>query len=77
MNRRSLKTLDSAVADLSRVLNIEGLEMAHNRLLLKALKELKSYRKSGKRPPRRLYRVVELVCQVVCDEFLGGARNDE
>lgn len=76
MDRRSLKTLDSSIAHLSRLLSIEGLELAHNRLLRKALRELKAYRKGGKQPPRRLYLAVQLICQVVCEGLLSGARED-
>lgn len=76
MKRRSSKTLDSAIAHLSRLQGTEGLELAHNRLLRKALRELKAHRKAGKRPPQRLYLAVQLVCQVMCDEFVSGAKED-
>jgi hypothetical protein len=76
MNRKLSKTLDSAIAHLSRLQGTEGLELAHNRLLRRALKELKAYRKAGKRPPQRLYLAVQLICQVMCDEFVSSARED-
>jgi hypothetical protein len=75
MNRKMLKTLDSAIANLSRLQGIEGLELAHNRLLRKALKELKAHRKAGKRPPQRLYLAVQLICQVMCEEFVSSAKE--
>ena len=74
--KRSFKTLDSAIANLSRLQGIEGLKLAHNRMLRKALKELRAHRKGGKQPPKRLYLAVQLICQVVCEEFVSGAKED-
>jgi hypothetical protein len=75
MKRKSFRALDEAIALLSRLLQSEGSELVHDGRLQKALRELKAFRKGGRQPPRRLYRSVELICQVVCEEFVKGAKE--
>jgi hypothetical protein len=53
----------------------EGTELVHDGRLRQALRELKTYRKGGKQPPRRLYLAVELICRVVCEEFVKSAKE--
>lgn len=75
MDRKQFKALDEAIANLSRLLSAGGSELDHDRRLRAALRELKAYRKGGKQPPRRLYLAVELISQVVCEEFLKSAKE--
>ena len=72
MNRKQFKGLDEAIANLSRLLKSEESKLAHDRRFCEALRELKSYRRSGKKPPRHIYRAVDLLCQVVCETLLKG-----
>jgi len=75
MSEKLFRALDSAIADLSRLLESEGTELVHEGMLRKALRELKVYRKGGKQPSRRLHRAVELISRVLREEFVKRAKN--
>ena len=75
MNRNKFKALDKAIANLSRLLQSVESKLAHDRMVCEALRELKNYRRSGKRPPRHIYRAVDLICQVVCETLLKSAKE--
>ena len=56
MHRNQFKALDEAIANLSRLLQSVESKIAHDRRVCEALRELKNYRRSGKRPSRHIYR---------------------
>lgn len=75
MSDRSFKELDVAVAHLSRLLRTGGSELVHDRRLHEALRELRAYRKGGKRSRRRLYLAVRKISQVICEQFPESAKE--
>ena len=75
MNRNQFKGLDEAIVNLSRLLQSGESKLAHDRRFCEALRELKNYRRSGKRPPRHIHRAVDLICQVVCETHLKSAEE--
>ncbi len=75
MHRNQFKALDEAIANLSRLLQSVESKLAHDRRVYEALRELKNYRRSGKQPPRHIYRAVDLICQVVCETLLKSAKE--
>ena len=75
MNRNQFKALDEAIANLSRLLQSGESKLARDRRFCEALRELKNYRRSGKRPSRHIYRAVDLICQVVCETLLKSDKK--
>jgi hypothetical protein len=55
------------------LLTSEGTKLVHEGQLRTALRELRAIRREGggKRDRRRLVRVVALISQIVCEEFLN------
>lgn len=75
MNRKQFRGLDEAIVNLSRLLQSGESKLAHDRRFCEALRELKAYRRSGKRPPRHIHRAVDLICQVVCETHLSAKKT--
>ena len=79
MTRRKCKELDAAIATLNRLLASEGTKLVHEGQLRKALRELRQIRHGGggEQDRRRLVRVVALISQIVCEEFLMNDKPSE
>jgi len=79
MSQRKCKELDTAIATLTRLLASEGAKLVHRGQLRTALRELRRIRHGGggKRDRRRLVRVVALISQIVCEEFLTSGTPGE
>ncbi len=61
------KDLSLALANLRRLRAEPGLELGHRKVLNKAERELKAVARSGKPQPDRVYRAVELICEVALE----------
>ena len=72
--RKVLRSLDSAIARLKRLVESEGRELVRDRRVRSALRELEKSRK-GQVDQERLIRAVSLLSEAACDMFVERTKR--